>query len=91
LEQLDEVIDMIRKMMIRSTEIVSKEELGRKEVVAVQQKQQQQGDGADEQIQKFVWDPGAFPKPREEAHEKELMNFVAAEYDAGASLDPLHT
>jgi hypothetical protein len=48
--------------------------------------QQQQQDGADEQLQKFVWDPGGFPKLREEAHEQELMNFAAEEYDAGASL-----
>jgi hypothetical protein len=37
-------------------------------------------------LQKFVWDPGGFPQLRVEAHEQELMNFAAEEYDAGASL-----
>ena len=34
----------------------------------------------------MIWDPGGFPQLRWEAHEQELMNFVAEEYDAGASL-----
>jgi hypothetical protein len=87
LEQLDEVIEEIRELMIRSVETASKEGLGRKEEAATTQKQQQQqGDGADEQLQRFVWDPGGFPQLRVEAHEQELMNFAAEEYDAGASL-----
>jgi hypothetical protein len=51
LEQLDEVIKKIRRLMVDSTETTSKEKLGRK--AARQQKQQQQRDGADEQLQKF--------------------------------------
>jgi hypothetical protein len=34
----------------------------------------------------MIWDPGGFPQLRVEAHEQELMNFAAEEYDAGASL-----
>jgi hypothetical protein len=34
----------------------------------------------------MIWDPGGFPRPRWEAHEKELMNFAAEEYYARASL-----
>jgi hypothetical protein len=48
-------------------------------------KQQQQGDGVDEQLHKFVQDPEGFPKLRGEYHEQELMNFVVEEYDVGAS------
>jgi hypothetical protein len=40
----------------------------------------------DEQLQRMVWDPGGFPPMRWEAHEQELMNFSAEEYDARASL-----
>jgi hypothetical protein len=40
----------------------------------------------DEQLQRMIWDPGGFPQLRWEAHEQELMNFAAEEYDAGASL-----
>jgi hypothetical protein len=76
--------------MIRSAETASKEKLGRREASSSKQqaeaKQQQQRNGADEQLQKFVWDPGGFPQLRWEAHEQELMNFAAEEYDAGASL-----
>jgi hypothetical protein len=85
LEQLDEVIEEIRELMIRSAETASEEKLSR-EVEEEEAAAKQQGDGADEQLQKFVWDPGGFPKLREEAHEQELMNFAAEEYDAGASL-----
>jgi hypothetical protein len=34
----------------------------------------------------MIWDPGGFQQLRWEAHEQELMNFAAEEYDAGASL-----
>jgi hypothetical protein len=34
----------------------------------------------------LIWDPGGFQQLRWEAHEQELMNFAAEEYDAGASL-----
>jgi hypothetical protein len=59
LGQLDEVIDMIRELMIRSAETVSKETLNRREATTMQQ-QQQQGDEADEQLQRMIWDPGGF-------------------------------
>jgi hypothetical protein len=41
LEQLDEVIEKIRRLMVESAETTSKEELGRKVAAATQQKQQQ--------------------------------------------------
>jgi hypothetical protein len=39
LEQLDEVIKKIRRLMVDSAETTSKEKLGRKAAVAVQEKQ----------------------------------------------------
>jgi hypothetical protein len=84
LEQLDEVIEEIRELMIRSARTASEEQLSRKEEAATRSKQQQ-GNGAKRQLQTFVWDPGGFPQLRGEAHEQELMNFAAEEYDAGAS------
>jgi hypothetical protein len=50
LEQLDEMIEKIRRLMVESAETSSKEELGRKAAAATQQKQQQQGDGANEHL-----------------------------------------
>jgi hypothetical protein len=48
LEQLDAVIEEIRRLMLRSAETVSEERLSRKEAAtAVQKQQQQQEDGAD--------------------------------------------
>jgi hypothetical protein len=88
-EQLDEIIEEIRRLMIRSAEVVSKGKLSRGEptIAAGQQMQQQQrSDGADGQLQRTVWDPGGFQQPCWEAHEQELMIFSAEEYDAGASL-----
>jgi hypothetical protein len=40
LEQLDEVIDMIREMMIRSAETVNEEKLDRRKEAVVQKQQQ---------------------------------------------------
>jgi hypothetical protein len=40
LEQLDKVIEKIRRLMVESKETASKEELGRKVAPAVEQKQQ---------------------------------------------------
>jgi hypothetical protein len=83
------VIKEIRRLMLRSVETASKEQLSRKEeapAAAAWKQQQQQGDGADEQLQRMIWDPRGFQHQRWEAHEKDLMNFVAEEYDAGASL-----
>jgi hypothetical protein len=90
LDQLDEVIEGIRRLMLRSAaETASEEELSRGEptIAAGQQMQQQQrSSGADGQLQRTVWDPGGFQQWCWEAHEKELMIFAAEEYDAGASL-----
>jgi hypothetical protein len=47
LEQLDEVIKMIRKLMLKSAGTVSKEKLSRRKEVATTT-QKKQGDGADE-------------------------------------------
>jgi hypothetical protein len=50
------------------------------------QKKQQEEHGADEKLQRMIWDPEGFQHLRWEAHENELMNFAAEEYDVGASL-----
>jgi hypothetical protein len=57
------VIEEIRKLMLRSAETASEEQLSRnKEAAATTQKeQQQQQNGANEKLQIFVWDPGGFP------------------------------
>jgi hypothetical protein len=63
LEQLDEVIEEIRELMLRSAWTTSEEKLGRKKaaVAAAQWKQQQQQNGADGKLQRLIWDPGGFP------------------------------
>jgi hypothetical protein len=96
LQQMDEMIEDIRRLMLRSIEIASKERLSRRkvEVEATTTKQwkqqQQQGSGVDEQLPRIVWDPRGFQQLRWEAHENKLMNFIAEEYDAGASLHTNH-
>jgi hypothetical protein len=78
LEQLDRVIEEIRRLMLRSAhESVSKEKLSRRKpaiAAGKKQQQQQQSSGADGQLQRIVWDPGGFQQSWE-AHEQELMNF----------------
>jgi hypothetical protein len=78
LEQLDRVIEEIRKLMLRSAEeTVSKEKLSRRDpaiAAGKQQQQQQQSRGAGRQLQVRVWDPGGFQQSWR-AHEQELMNF----------------
>jgi hypothetical protein len=81
------VIEEIRRLMLRSAETASKEKLSRKKkAAAAAEAATTAGDGADEQLQRMIWDPGGFQQLRWEAHEQELMNFAAEEYDAGASL-----
>jgi hypothetical protein len=65
LEQLDEIIEEIRRMMLISAEAVSKGKLSRGEpaIAAGQQQQQQRSSGADGQLQRTVWDPGGFQQP----------------------------
>jgi hypothetical protein len=65
LEQLDEVIMQIMKLMLKSTDTASREMLSRRaETAAAQQKQQQhQQNGADGKLQRLIWDPGGFPTP----------------------------
>jgi hypothetical protein len=78
LEQLDEVIEEIRKMMLRSVEeTINKEKLSRRDpaiAAGKQQQQQQQSRGVGKQLQEKVWDPGGFQRSWR-AHEQELMNF----------------
>jgi hypothetical protein len=86
---LDEIIEEIRRLMIRSTKVVNKGKLSRGEpaiVAGQQKKQQQRSRGADGQLQRTVWDPSGFQQQSREAHEQELMIFVAEDYDVGASL-----
>jgi hypothetical protein len=68
LQQLDEMIEDIRRLMLRSTETASKEKLSRREeqqqqATKQQKQQQQQRSGADEQLPRIVWDPGGFQQP----------------------------
>jgi hypothetical protein len=56
LEQLDEVIEEIKKLMLGSARTANKERLSRKEAAAVAQQ-----NGADGKLQIFVWDLGGFP------------------------------
>jgi hypothetical protein len=86
LEQMDAVIEEIRRLMLGSAETASEERLSRREAAAVAVRKKHQQNGADEQLQRMIWDPGGFQHQRWEAHEQELMNFVAEEFDAGASL-----
>jgi hypothetical protein len=95
LEQLDRVIEEIRKLMLRSAqEAVNKEgdeqkracHSSREEKKKKTEQQQHSWRGARGQLQKRVWDPGGFQHWRRGAHEQELMFFLAVEYDAGASL-----
>jgi hypothetical protein len=74
---LDEVIEDIRKLMTWLAETISKERLSIRKEVATTMQKQQQGDGANEQLQKFVWDIGIFQQLRWESHEQELMNFCS--------------
>jgi hypothetical protein len=58
-EQLDREIEDIRRLMLRPAQITSEEKLGKeKEAAAAQRKQQQQQNGAEEKLQRLVWDPG---------------------------------
>jgi hypothetical protein len=89
IEQLDEVVEEIRKLMLESVEeLVSMRKLGNRKparAARMMQEQKQRSRGAERQLQEKVWDPGGF-QPRWKAHEQELMIFIAMEYDAGASL-----
>jgi hypothetical protein len=92
-EQLDEVIEEIKRLMLESAqETVSRRRLNRgRPAIATEKKQQhqqkkQQGKGADEQLQEKVWDPGGSQQQSRGNHEQELMIFPAVEYDVGASL-----
>jgi hypothetical protein len=62
LEQLDEVIEEIRRLMLGSENIASEERLSRREETTAAAMQKQQ-DGADGKLQRLIWDPGGFPTP----------------------------
>jgi hypothetical protein len=63
-EQLDEIIEEIKRLMLRLVaEIASEEELHRGEpsiAAGKQMQQQQRSSGVDGQLQRTVWDPGGF-------------------------------
>jgi hypothetical protein len=60
-EQLDREIEDIRRLVLRSAQTTSEEKLGReKAAAAVVQRKQQQQNGAEEKLQRLVWDPGGF-------------------------------
>jgi hypothetical protein len=87
LEQLDRVIEEIKKLMLRSAEVVNKEELNRGETAIAagkkKKKKQHSWRGARGQLHKRIWDPGGFQHWRRGAHEQELMIFPNVEYDVG--------
>jgi hypothetical protein len=89
MEQLDEVIEEIRKLMLDSIEeSVNIRKLDEKKIsqdVGKMQEQKKRSRGAERQLQEKVWDPGGF-QPRWRAHEQQLIIFSTVEYDAGASL-----
>jgi hypothetical protein len=63
LDQLDEVIEGIKRLMSRSVvKTASEEELCKREpTIAVGKMQQQQrSEGADGQLQRTIWDPSGF-------------------------------
>jgi hypothetical protein len=70
-QQLDEVIEQIRKLMLKSAqETANDEKLSRREIATTsRQQQQQQRHGAGRQLQRVVWDPGGFQQPGWRAHE----------------------
>jgi len=83
------VIEEVRRLTSRSSqEVVRKGKLGRGKprLEEGKKKKQHSWRGARGKLQKIVWDPGGLQHGRRGAHEKELMNFPAVEYDAGASL-----
>jgi hypothetical protein len=90
LDQLDRVIEEIRRLMLSSAEAFNKGNLNRGEPTTVvgKKKQQQQHSwrGAGGELQGKVWDPIGFQHWRRGAHEQELMIFPVVEYDVGASL-----
>jgi hypothetical protein len=90
LEQLDRVIEEIRRMMLSLVEEFNKRNLSRGEPTTPtwNKKQQQQHSWRGERgkPQGRVWDPGGFQRSGRGAHEKEIIILLAVEYDAGASL-----
>jgi hypothetical protein len=89
MEQLDRVIEEIRKLMSESAkESISKRKLDEKKLaqaVGKMQEQEQRSRGAERQLQEKIWDPSGF-HPRWRAPEKELILFSTLQYDARESL-----
>jgi hypothetical protein len=86
LDQLEEVIEEVKRLMLEATQgETNKEVWDRRKPAGAAGKKKQQGKGADGQLQEKVWDPGGSQQYRRESHEQELMIFPAVEYDAGAS------
>ena len=59
-EQLDQEMEDIRRLMLRSAQTTREEKLGREKAAAAQRKQQQQQRGAHEKLQRLVWDLSGF-------------------------------
>jgi hypothetical protein len=88
------VIEEIWKLMLRSEESVYKGELNRRNLAIVEgkkqkkkKKQQHSWRGERGQLQKRIWDPGGFKNWGTGDNEKELMFFLAREYDVGSFID----
>jgi hypothetical protein len=85
LDQLEEVIEDIKRLMLEATqEAVSREGWNKREPTGAARQKKKQGKGPDEQLQEKVWDPGGSQQHGRGSHEQELMIFPAVEYDAGA-------
>jgi hypothetical protein len=86
IDQLDEVIEEIIKLMVNlAKEVVNREGQDIREPARAAGQQKQQIKGASGQLQFQVWDPGGCQQHSRGSHEQELMIFPVVEYDAGAS------
>jgi hypothetical protein len=75
MKQLEEAIEEIRELMLRSAEeVVIKGKLDRKEPTRAAGEMRQQRSGEERQLQEKVWDPRVFQQSWED-HEQKLMNF----------------
>jgi hypothetical protein len=80
--QLDEVIEEIRKLMLESTQQVANNggrihRGGHAKASGQQQQQQHHGRGVDGQIHVKVWDPKGSQTHQQGSHEQELVIFVS--------------
>jgi hypothetical protein len=80
-----ETEEIKRLMLVAAQEAVIREVWDIRKPAGGAGRKRQQEKGADEQIQEKVWGPGGPQQQFRGSHEKELMIFLAMEYDAEAS------